>query len=128
MKRLHTDSLKIGTYINDRLQNYLPCFPIIAEKGANYPFCVYRRTALSGNTSKDGYTYEETISVEIVVCATTYSESIRYAHEIKTQLEQQRGRFENINITNISLTNANEDWSGDAYIQRLYFNIDIDNN
>lgn len=128
MKRLHTDSLKIGTYLNDRLQQFLPCYPIIAEKGANYPFCVYKRTALSGNTSKDGYTFEEAISIEIIVCATTYSESIRLAHEIKTQLEQQRGKFEGINITGITLINANEDWSSDAYIQRLYFTIDIDNN
>lgn len=128
MKKLHTDSLKIGTYINDRLQQFLPCYPIIAEKGANYPFCVYKRTALSGRTSKDGYTFEEAISIEIIVCATTYSESIRLAHEIKTQLEQQRGRFEGINITGINLINANEDWSSDAYIQRLYFTIDIDNN
>lgn len=127
MKRLHTDSLKIGTYLNDRLKDFITCYPIIAEKGTNYPFCVYRRTALSGNNSKDGYTYKETISIEIIVCATTYSESVKCAHEIKTQLEKQRGRFENINITNIALTNANEDWSGDAYVQRLYFNIDIDN-
>lgn len=128
MKKLHTDSLKIGTYINDRLKDFLPCYPIVAEKGANFPYSVYRRTAMSGKTSKDGYTFEEAISIEIVVVATTYSESVKLAHEVKTQLEQQRGRFEGINITGITLTNANEDWSSDAYIQRLFFTIDIDNN
>lgn len=122
-----TDTLKIGKYISNALEDIITIYPIVAEKTAKFPFAVYRRTNLSNKNTKDVYNYEEAITMEIICCAVTYNESVELAQKIKDKLENTRGKFESSEINQISMTNANEDWSNDAYIQRLYFNVDIDN-
>lgn len=126
--KLLTDNLEIGTFIKEQLDDIVTTYPIIADKGANGNYCLYRRTGFTAHNSKDIYNYEETINIEIIIVAnTTYKDSIILAQKVKDKLEAFIGRWRTTFINNITLDNCNEDWSNDAYIQRLYFTFNIDN-
>lgn len=129
--KLRTSSLKIGRVIHERLKDVIRIFPIIAEKGTTGNFAVYKRSSLSESDTKDLYNYEELANMEITVVASTYDDSVELAQAIKIRLENTHGAFETakeeaININDITLTNASEDWNNDAYIQRLTFEIEIE--
>lgn len=125
--KLLTDNLEIGTLIYELVNDICNCYPIIADKGSNYPFCVYRRTGFVPKNSKDIYNYEEIISFEIIIACTKYKESIQLAQQVKDKLENYRGIWRTTKVNQILMDNCNEDWSNDAYIQRMYFTISLDN-
>lgn len=132
MAKLRTSSLKIGRVINEELKNILPTFPIIADKGTPYPFAVYKRNSLSLSNTKDMYNHLEKASVEIVIAATTYNESVELAQAVKVRLENLAGKFETktedaITIDDCALVSASENWMNDAYVQTLIFDFDICN-
>lgn len=131
MTKLRTSSLKIGRVVNQILSNILPTYPIVAEKGTQYPFAVYRRTGLQTANTKDIYNTVEYATVEIIVAATTYNESLKYAQDVKIRLENQRGfsesaKEEDIKITDVFLTGASEDFVNDAYVQYMTFVFHIE--
>lgn len=125
--RLNTDTLEIGSFILEKLDNIISTYPIVADSGASYPFCLYRRIGFKGNDSKDIYNHEETVNIEIIIAATTYKESIKLAEKVKDTLEKLRGEWRNTVINHIIMDNSNEDFSSDAYLQKLYFTISLDN-
>lgn len=124
--KLLTDNLEFGTFINEFVDDICTTYPIIADKGATYPFCVYRRTGFIAKNTKDVYNYESVISMELIVASTKYKESVILAQKIKDKLEGYRGEWRTTRINKIVLDNTNEDWANDAYIQRLYFTISLD--
>lgn len=129
--KLRTSSLKIGRVIHEKLKDIIRIFPIIADKGVEGNFAVYRRTALNVSDTKDLYNYEEVAYMDIIVVSSTYDSSVELAQAIKIRLEATRGDFETakeeaITIGSIEMTNASEDWQNDAYIQRLTFKINIE--
>lgn len=129
--KLRTSSLKIGRVIHHRLNDIIRIFPIIAEKGVEGNFAIYRRTSLSTDDTKDLYNYEEVAVMEIVVVASNYNNSVDLAQAIKIRMEATKGDFETeceeaISINNVEMTNASEDWQNDSYIQRLTFEITIE--
>lgn len=124
--KLLTKNLEIGTFLVELINPICPTYPVIADKGANGNYCVYRRTGFVARNTKDLYDYESTVSIEIIVVAQNYKESIRIAQEIKDKLEGFRGKWNRTEITSIFLENTNEDWNNDFYLQRLYFTINLD--
>ena len=126
-KRHTTDCLEIGEFVFDMINDILPTFPIIAEQSTNLPFAVYKRVGYQGRDTKDRYNYEETITVEIIACANKYKESLKLASEIKNKLEYAKGVWRNTYITNVSLMATSEDYSNEVYVQRMTFDISIDN-
>lgn len=124
--KLLTKNLEIGTFIKEQIDPICTTYPVIADKGAEGNYCVYRRTGFVAKNTKDLYDYESTISIEIIVVAKSYKESIRLAQGIKDKLEGYRGTWNRTDITSIFLENTNEDWNNDFYLQRLYFTIHVD--
>lgn len=122
----NTRNLNVGKAINTMLSNVLPSYPIVAEQGANFPFSTYRRMGYYVKNSKDIYNYEETITIEVMIAAQTYAESIELAQRVKDALEHSRGTYENLKINDITMTDAGEDYIADTYVQRMQFNIDLD--
>lgn len=118
--------MDIGKAINAMLSTVLPSYPIIAEQGANFPFSVYRRLGYYPKNTKDVYNYEETVVIEVNIAATTYAESVELAQRVKDVLEHNRGTYENLNINDITMVDATEDWLNEAYIQSMRFNIDLE--
>ena len=122
----NTRNMNVGKAVNTMLSTVLPAYPIIAEQGANFPFATYRRMGYYTKNTKDIYNYEETITIEVMIAAQTYAESIELAQRVKDMLEGNRGTYENLKINDITMTDASEDFIADTYVQRMQFNIDLD--
>lgn len=128
MKRQISDStLQLGRLVHERLEPVLPTFPIVAEKGSPQPFAVYRRQGIRLHDTKDRFSFEEIVSMEVIITASSYPQSVELAMKVKQALSGLRGTWEGLVISSISLVNADEEWVSDSYIQRLYFEIIIDN-
>lgn len=122
------NSLFVGLAINEIIKDIIPTFPIIADKTANYPFCVYRRTSLNEDLTKDlkckGYI--EYVGLELVIASTKYKESVEKTQKIKDRLEQVQGNIANVKIRNIEVLNCTENWANDAYFQLMTVRIEIE--
>lgn len=129
------DSLEIGkviaTYLtgNEELNAIInnKVFPIVADQGTTYPFVVYKRSSLQTASSKDRYNYSEVAYVEMVVASKSYRQSVEIATKIRDVLDKKRGVLDDININEIRLENAYEDYMSDTdvFVQYLTFRIEI---
>lgn len=113
----------ITTILNDVCKDKV--FPIVANPETTYPFIVYKRTGLTPANSKDRYNYKEMATVEVIVASENYSKSLEIAEETKSKLEHTRGVFNSIEIGEVTMTAASEDYLDDAYIQRMTYQIEI---
>lgn len=120
-------SLQIGKAIHAILaeNNIQKVYPLVADVGTTFPFIVYRRTGLEPASTKDRYNYQELATVEIIVAADNYIESIELAERVKNILEHTRGTYNNIKVGEITFKDSDEDFIEDTFIQKLIFNIQI---
>lgn len=117
--------LQVGKAIKTILSGIDKVYPLVADEGTTYPFVVYRRSGLYPATTKDRYSYREMATVEILVAANSYLDSITLAEQVKGKLEHTRGKYNDINIGDITLVNADENFVEDAFTQKLTFQIEI---
>ena len=124
-------SLQVGKAIYNILSNDAKVidsvghkiYPLIADTGTTFPFIVYRRTSIEPSDSKDRFIYSEDTYVEVVIASDKYNESIEIADLVKDALQGKKGNYSCINIYDIRMTNADEDYIEDTFIQNLTFNI-----
>lgn len=124
-------SLQVGKAIYNILSNDAKIidsvehkiYPLIADTGTTFPFIVYRRTGIEPSDSKDRFIYSENTYVEVVIASDKYNESIEIADLVKDALQGKKGNYSGINIQDIRMTNADEDYIEDTFIQNLTFNI-----
>lgn len=124
-------SLQVGKAIYNILSNDAKIidsvehkiYPLIADTGTTFPFIVYRRTGIEPSDSKDRFIYSENTYVEVVIASDKYNESIEIADLVKDALQGRKGNYSGINIHDIRMTNADEDYIEDTFIQNLTFNI-----
>ena len=128
------DTLNIGSFIYDTMINDETLtetlgvsdniFPIVAEEGTNTPFVVYRRVGLVSNCSKDG-TYEDDVRVEIRAVCSTYEQSINVISRIRELFEKQHFRYDNMEINDVTIESASENYEYNAFTQLLNLNLKI---
>lgn len=109
-----TKTLKVGDNI----------FPIVAEEGTNYPFIIYKRTGLVSNGCKDGY-YEDTTRVEIRTVCSTYEQSINIINRIRELFERQHFVYNGMEINDVTIEGASENYEYNAFTQLLNLNLKI---
>ena len=121
------NSLQIGKVIYQILNGngINKVFPLVADEGTTFPFVVYRRTGLMPASTKDRFNYSELAAIDILVASADYESGNALAITIKDLLEHTRGTYGNINVGDIYLVDASEDYIEDAFIQKLTFNIEI---
>ena len=117
--------ISIGKAIKAILNGIEKVYPLVADEGTTYPFVVYRRSGLTPASTKDRYSYKESATVEVIVASNSYPDSIALAEQVKAKMEGTRGTYSGINIGEITLMNADEDFIEDAFLQRMNFNIVI---
>ena len=123
--------IQVGKAINNILTNDKTVtakigkriFPLIANVDTQFPFVVYRRNSIIPVDSKDKFSHEESATIEVVIAANSYNESIEIAELISKSLQGKKGNFSGVEIKKIQLTEAAEDFIEDTYIQRLTFII-----
>lgn len=100
-------------------------YPLIADYTTTFPFIIYRRSGLYPQSNKDYI--DESVNVEIYIATETYKEGIELAEITRKSLEHKEGVFSEIDITDITLQDASEEFIDNTFIQNLKFKIDIDN-
>ena len=120
-------SLQIGKAIYSILaQNGInKVYPLVADEGTTFPFIVYRRIGLTPSSTKDRYNYREMATVELIVASASYESGVELAEQVKGILVGKRGTFNEIQIGEIYLEDADEDFLEDTFVQKLTFNIEI---
>lgn len=122
------DSLKVGKVIfsllngNSDLTAFVnnKIYPIIVEKETTFPFIVYKRSNVIPDYTKD-FHFKDNVIIDIICVSTNYAESIEIAGIVRNILEDKRYD----DIQSIKLEFADEDYTDDAYVQTLSFNLTI---
>lgn len=115
-----TKSLRIGNIIHEKCRDLFDgrCYPVIADKGADYPFMLYRRSGIYLTESKDRFIVDN-VNVEIIVADSDYDRSVELIQAVKDRLELHRFRTDEVYIMQTEVTGCSENWHNDAYIQTL---------
>lgn len=92
----------------------------------NFPFISFKRNQVETHYNKD-IPYEDVVSVDIICVSNNYSESVEIAQAIRESIEFKvyKDSKENILITKMWMTDANEDTISDSFVQTLTFEIHI---
>ena len=109
--------LKSGNSVTDYVGNKI--FPLIANATTTFPFIVYRRNYYTPESDKDWE--NEKCGIEIVVASSKYEESVNIADAVSEALNHKTTE----DIEDIRITNTNEDFYEDTYVQRINIEITI---
>ena len=118
------NSLKLGSYIYSLLADInVKCkvYPLVADNDAKFPFILYKRVGLYDNTTKDGYTNEDTLNYEIKVVTDTYQKGIDIANDVRQAIEHGTKTYSDMTISDIRLNAADEQYMENAFVQTLNF-------
>lgn len=119
-------NFEVGKHIKEFLdvpsvRKYLKgkIFPLIANEGTDFPFLVYRRASYVPENTKD---YEdEKVTIEIVIAANTYVESLDIANSVADALN---GKEDDL-ISDITIQNLYEDYADDTFLQYITIQVSI---
>lgn len=121
------DTLNIGKYIYSVLKfTDVGVYPLVADNDAKFPFIVYKRIGMASSGCKDGY-YEDMVSYEVAIVTDTYINGVQIANNVRALLERQYVTFEDMEISDTVITMASEEYSNNAYIQKIQFQSTINN-
>lgn len=98
---------------------------IVAEENTQQPFAVYRRTGLTIDATKDRLLQTQHATLTVQVVSMDYSSGLMLADSITDALVGASGTFNGVEIGDIELIDATEDYNETSYYQDLTFNIEI---
>lgn len=110
-----------------KLINENNVFLVIGEPEATYPYAIITRSFIrSGSRNKDFVS--DIVSFNIKVYAQEYNIAADIADAMRFALENHILSDSLIKISNIEVTNVSESWNGDAYLQNMDFQCEVENN
>lgn len=98
-------------------------FPVV-EDSAELPYIVYRRTQLEQTPAK-GQCGSYTVGIEILCYTAGYTEGVELAEAVRNALDGRQYTQDGLTMRSCYLTDSEEAWQADAYIQQLVFNVKI---
>lgn len=131
-------SLSSGLLINELLSNdegvmgvTNQVFPIVSEPGAKLPYICYRRGSNEDRAVKT-LAGADTAVIEVLCYADNYAHSVRMAEAVRKAMDGVSYRYEDeggqsLVARSIQMTDAEEGWNDDAYMQSLVFTVKINN-
>ncbi len=131
-------SLSSGLLINELLSNdegvmgvANQVFPIVSEPGAKLPYICYRRGSNEDRAVKT-LAGADTAVIEVLCYADNYAHSVRMAEAVRKAMDGVSYRYEDdggqsLVARSIQMTDAEEGWNDDAYMQSLVFTVKINN-
>lgn len=128
-------SLSVGLLIYDLLSHddavaakSSKIFPVIAEDGASLPYICYRRGNME-NVAVKGSAGADSAAVDVLCYAATYAEAIDLAEAVRNAMDGVQYACATDGGTliarSIRLTDAEEGWADDAYVESLSFTVKI---
>lgn len=124
-------SLNAGVIIRDILINdadvsriATKVFPVVTDK-ATLPYVAYRRSRLEHNPTKAKNPGADTVQIDINCYAATYQESVELAEAVRAALDYAQGEKDGLVMRSCILTDGEELYEDDAYVQSLTFKVQI---
>jgi hypothetical protein len=131
-----TNSILIGKVIykllreDQELQGYIGSriFPLVAENDTIYPFITYSRESIfPSNLTKDGI-HEDTCTFSILIVSSEYMETLEIANICRRIFEKRKINSDSMILSNVQMSDISEDYSDNAYTQKLVFTCKVINN
>lgn len=98
-------------------------FPVV-EDSAELPYIVYRRAQLEQTPVKSGRG-ADTVGIEILCYTEHYTEGVELAEAVRGALDGKQGEVNGLVMRGCYLSDSEEAWQDDAYVQQLMFNVKI---
>lgn len=98
-------------------------FPVV-EDSAELPYIVYRRTQLEQDPTK-GRRGADMVGIEILCYTKGYTEGVELAEAVRGALDGVQGESDGLVMRSCYLSDSEEAWQDDAYVQQLVFNVKI---
>lgn len=122
-------SFRIGEILFRKLSTILKTFPVIAEEGKDgtvFPFCIYKRTSLYADNTKDRYDDEETATFDLSIVTNNYPEGIELVEKICDEILHWRIKLDdNAEVYDINISGGQEDFVNNCFVQKLFLTFSI---
>lgn len=99
-------------------------FPVVVDK-AELPYILYRRTSLAQNPQKSGQPGADEVQIEILCFTERYGEGVELAEAVRGALDQVSAEHDGMRMRSCYLTESEETWQDDAFVQQLIFSVKI---
>ena len=99
-------------------------FPIVINK-AELPYILYRRAALQHNPTKAGLPGADTVTMEVFCYTANYADGVELAEAVRKALDYAQGEKDGLIMRSCTLVDSEEDFTDDAFVQYLSFNVRI---
>lgn len=96
-------------------------YPVV-EDTAELPYVVYRRTQLEQGQVK-GRRGNDNITIEVLCYTKGYTEGVELAEAVRDALDNKTAESDGLVMRSCYLTDSEEAWQDDAYLQVLVFNV-----
>ncbi len=98
-------------------------FPVV-EDSAELPYIVYRRTQFEQDVTKQ-FRGADAVMIEVLCYTADYTEGVELAEAVRAALDHAKGESDGLVMRSCYLTDSEEAWQDDAYVQQLVFRIQI---
>lgn len=99
-------------------------FPIVTSK-AELPYILYRRAALQHNPTKARQPGADTVTMEVFCYTASYADGVELAEAVRKALDYAQGEKDGLIMRSCTLVDSEEDFTDDAFVQCLSFNVKI---
>lgn len=99
-------------------------FPVVTES-AELPYIVYRRSELAAKPQKYGQPCADEVQLEVTCYTRRYSEGVELAEAVRAALDCIEAEHNGQKLRGCYLSNSEEAYHDDAFVQQLIFTIKI---
>lgn len=99
-------------------------FPVVTSK-AELPYILYRRAALQHNPTKARQPGADTVTMEVFCYTANYADGVELAEAVRKALDYAQGEKDGLVMRSCTLVDSEEDFTDDAFVQCLSFNVKI---
>lgn len=96
-------------------------YPVVEDTAA-LPYVVYRRTQLEQGQVK-GRRGNDNVTIEVLCYTKGYTEGVELAEAVRDALDNKTAESDGLVMRSCYLTDSEEAWQDDAYLQVLVFNV-----
>ena len=98
-------------------------FPVAVDN-ADLPYVLYRRVQLEQVPVKDRRG-ADTVGIEIMCYTAQYTEGVELAEAVRAALDGRQTELDGLRMRSCFLSDSEEAWQDDAYVQQLIFTVKI---
>ena len=99
-------------------------FPVVTDR-ADLPYILYRRTALDQTPTKTMAAKADGAQLEVLCFTEKYGEGVELAEAVRQTLDGVQGELNGLRMRSCALTDYEEAWQDDAYVQQLVFTVKV---